>query len=78
MKQYIYALIITLLSLVACTPTTRQPLQIIFTNDSHSQVEPLKGNGGFEARAAIIDSLRLSNPNTLLLDAGDMWQGTPY
>ena len=78
MKQYIYTLIITLLSLVACTPTTRQPLQIIFTNDSHSQVEPLKGNGGFEARAAIIDSLRSINPNTLLLDAGDMWQGTPY
>ena len=78
MKHHIYFLIISLLSLVACEPTTRQPLQILFTNDSHSQVEPLKGNGGFEARASIIDSLRHSNPNTLLLDAGDMWQGTPY
>ena len=34
--------------------------------------------GGFEARAAIIDSLRAENENTILLDAGDMWQGTPY
>lgn len=79
MKNKIYILICLLAILVACTPKkTKQPLQIIFTNDSHSQVEPLKGNGGFEARAAIIDSLRALNPNTLLLDAGDMWQGTPY
>lgn len=66
-------------TLVACNQKIgSQPIQIIFTNDSHSQVEPLKGKGGFEARAAIIDSLRALNPNTLLLDAGDMWQGTPY
>ena len=66
-------------TLVACNQKIgNQPIQIIFTNDSHSQVEPLKGKGGFEARAAIIDSLRALNPNTLLLDAGDMWQGTPY
>lgn len=66
-------------TLVACNQKIgNQPIQIIFTNDSHSQVEPLKGSGGFEARAAIIDSLRALNPNTLLLDAGDMWQGTPY
>lgn len=64
--------------LSACDSGNKQPLQIIFTNDSHSQVEPLKGRGGFEARAAVIDSLRAINPNTILLDAGDMWQGTPY
>lgn len=77
MKKLIYLLSIYLL--VACAPKQeRQPLQILFTNDSHSQVEPLKGLGGFEARAAIIDSLRAINPNTILLDAGDMWQGSPY
>ena len=78
-KIRIYFFFIVLCALVACTQErSRQPLQIIFTNDSHSQVEPLKGVGGFEARAAIIDSLRKVNPNTILLDAGDMWQGTPY
>ncbi len=79
MKKYIGILICLLCVLVACNQKNeRQPLQIIFTNDSHSQVEPLKGKGGFEARAAIIDSLRMLNENTILLDAGDMWQGTPY
>ncbi len=78
MKKYIYILVCLLGVLCACNKKERQPLQIIFTNDSHSQVEPLKGVGGFEARAAIIDSLRILNSNTILLDAGDMWQGTPY
>lgn len=78
MKKYIYILFI-ICGLTSCKNTTiRQPLQILFTNDSHSQVEPLKDLGGFEARATIIDSLRTINPNTILLDAGDMWQGTPY
>ena len=79
MKKYVGILICLLCVLVACNQKVeRQPLQIVFTNDSHSQVEPLKGKGGFEARAAIIDSLRRLNENTILLDAGDMWQGTPY
>ena len=79
MKRYIGILICLLFALVACNETKeRQPLQIIFTNDSHSQVEPLEELGGFEARAAIIDSLRALNENTILLDAGDMWQGSSY
>ncbi len=79
MKNKIYILVCVLCMLVACTQNNnKQPLQILFTNDSHSQVEPLKGLGGFEARTAIIDSLRAINPNTILLDAGDMWQGSPY
>ena len=56
----------------------RKPLQIIVTNDSHSQVMPLHGKGGFEARMWLINSLREENPNTLLVDAGDIFQGTPY
>ncbi len=79
MKNKLYILICLIFALAACAPKkSKQPLQIIFTNDSHSQVEPLKSLGGFEARAAIIDSLRTINPNTILLDAGDMWQGSPY
>lgn len=79
MKQKIYTAIVISISLLffGCKQE-RTPLQIIFTNDSHSQVEPLKGRGGFEARAAVIDSLRNDNPNTILLDAGDMFQGSPY
>ena len=79
MRNKIYALIGLLFVLGACNQIQhKQPLQIIFTNDSHSQVEAIKGKGGFEARAFIIDSLRAINPNTIVVDAGDMWQGTPY
>ena len=34
--------------------------------------------GGFERRSTLINNIRLKNPNTLLLDAGDVFQGTPY
>ena len=34
--------------------------------------------GGVSRRAALIESIRKENPNVLLLDAGDIFQGTPY
>ncbi|HMK06659.1 MAG TPA: metallophosphatase, partial [Flavobacterium sp.] len=34
--------------------------------------------GGVARRAALIESIRAENPNVLLLDAGDIFQGTPY
>jgi 5'-nucleotidase len=60
-------------------------LTILHTNDVHSRLEPfeadsgkLAGQGGVAARAAIIDGIRRDTPNVLLLDAGDIFQGTPY
>jgi len=60
-------------------------ITILHTNDVHSRIEPFPmdgsktaGMGGAAPRAALIDSIRAINPNVLLLDAGDMWQGTPY
>lgn len=34
--------------------------------------------GGVARRAALIESIKKENPNVLLLDAGDIFQGTPY
>jgi 5'-nucleotidase len=34
--------------------------------------------GGVARRAALIETIRKENPNVLLLDAGDIFQGTPY
>jgi 5'-nucleotidase len=34
--------------------------------------------GGVARRATLIESIRRENPNVLLLDAGDIFQGTPY
>ncbi len=60
-------------------------LTILYTNDIHSRIEPFPSNdpkfanlGGFARRAAEIDSIKKENDNILLLDAGDIFQGTPY
>src|SRR4029453_9514881 len=36
------------------------------------------GKGGVERRATLVKRVRKENPNTLLIDAGDVLQGTPY
>lgn len=60
-------------------------LTILHTNDVHSYIEPFPANhpknpnmGGVARRAAVIEMIRKENPNVLLLDAGDIFQGTPY
>jgi 5'-nucleotidase len=60
-------------------------LTILHTNDMHSRIEPFPttdpqypGLGGMAKRAALIDKIRASDPHVLLLDAGDIFQGTPY
>jgi 5'-nucleotidase len=34
--------------------------------------------GGVARRASLIETIRKEDPNVLLLDAGDIFQGTPY
>lgn len=65
-------------------PTTKH-ITILHTNDVHSHIEPFPANdskyaniGGVARRASLVNSIRKENPNTLLLDAGDIFQGTPY
>lgn len=60
-------------------------LTVLHTNDVHSYIDPFPANhpknpnmGGVARRAALIESIRKENPNVLLLDAGDIFQGTPY
>lgn len=60
-------------------------LTILYTNDVHSRIEPFPENdpkyankGGFARRAAEIERIKQENDNVLLLDAGDIFQGTPY
>ena len=72
-----------LLSLCGCVQNDKQVV-ILFTNDTHSQIDPIaldaKRNadmGGVERRKVLIDSLRSVYPHALLVDAGDAVQGTP-
>lgn len=60
-------------------------LTILHTNDQHSRIDPFPddgrkygGMGGMARRATLIKSIRQQEPNVLLLDSGDIWQGTPY
>jgi len=69
--------------LIANTPVER--LVILHTNDVHSRLDPFpmdggrnQGLGGVAARASLINSIRSANEQVLLLDAGDIFQGTPY
>ena len=52
---------------------------MLFTNDFHSQIEPMDGGGGGVLRLqALVDSVRTAEPHVLLADAGDLVQGTYY
>jgi 5'-nucleotidase len=60
-------------------------LTILHTNDQHSRIEPFDASytrnpnqGGFARRASLIQQIRSQESNLLLLDSGDIFQGTPY
>lgn len=60
-------------------------LTVLHTNDVHSHIDPFDDNhpkypgmGGIARRAAMIREIRAKERNVLLLDAGDIFQGTPY
>ena len=60
-------------------------ITILHTNDMHSRIDPFpensgrnSGMGGVSRRAAVIAKIRQEEPNVILLDSGDIFQGTPY
>lgn len=73
------------LSLNSCFQDSKKHITILHTNDVHSHIDVFPKNhsqfpnlGGLARRAALVDSIRKENENTLLFDAGDIFQGTPY
>ena len=69
----------------SCETSDLKKITILHTNDIHSHIEPFSSEhsefpnqGGFERRSTLVNSIRNNNPNTLLFDAGDIFQGTPY
>jgi 5'-nucleotidase len=60
-------------------------LTVLHTNDMHCHIDPFPedhaeypGKGGLSRIASLVNQCRKENPNLLLLDSGDMFQGTPY
>lgn len=73
------------LSLSSFNSIASKHITILHTNDVHSYIDPFPANhpknpnmGGVVRRAALIENIRKENPNVVLLDAGDIFQGTPY
>lgn len=73
------------LSLSSFKTVDTKHLTILHTNDVHSYIDPFPPThpknpnmGGVARRAALIETIRQENSNVLLLDAGDIFQGTPY
>ncbi len=66
-------------------PSASESLTILFTNDTHARIEPFPqtarnfaGLGGISRRAALVKKIRYNSDHTLLLDAGDVFYGTPW
>lgn len=72
-------------SLSSFTTAKERKITILHTNDVHSHIDPFPENhpknpamGGVARRANLIEQIRKEETNVLLLDAGDIFQGTPY
>ena len=73
------------LALNSCSGHGGRHITILHTNDVHSHIDPFPlthsqypNLGGIARRATLVAQIREENPNTLLFDAGDIFQGTPY
>jgi 5'-nucleotidase len=73
------------LTLSSFTSKKTKKITILHTNDMHSHIDPFPidhprnpGMGGVARRANAIQKIRQEEENVLLLDAGDIFQGTPY
>ncbi|MBI3238284.1 MAG: metallophosphoesterase, partial [Flavobacteriia bacterium] len=72
-------------SLISASGKKDQKLVILHTNDTHSNIDPFPDNhgkypgmGGVARRATLIEQIRAEEEHVLLLDCGDIFQGTPY
>ncbi|MEW6735694.1 MAG: metallophosphatase [Acidobacteriota bacterium] len=90
-REFVKALLMSALGVAASPllPTINAAantvtITVLHTNDTHSQIDPFpagtrnEGMGGVARRATLVRRVRAENPYTLLLDAGDMFSGTPY
>lgn len=79
------AITLTGFALSSFSSAKAKRITILHTNDTHSHLDTFPptdakfpNQGGVAKRATIFNKIKNENPNTLILDAGDMFQGTPY
>lgn len=85
MRKIIVTIFAAALGSIACapTPTTPRPnlvvISVMGTNDVHGELVPQADRGGLQTLSGYVAALRDARANdgaVLLVDAGDMWQGT--
>ena len=78
MKKFLSFLVLGMI-LMFPTGILADKLVILHTNDTHSTIDADKnGYGDILQRKALIDSIRAAEPNVILVDAGDVVQGSLY
>ena len=65
--------------------TRTKKITILHTNDMHSHIDSFPynhsrypGMGGMRRVASLVKKIRIKEKNVILIDAGDVFQGTPY
>src|SRR5208283_3278892 len=79
----IYCLVFTFAVSADTKSASTTHLTILYDNDIHGHLIPFddarsgKNIGGAARRTSLMNKFKSENPNTLILDAGDMLTGTP-
>ena len=83
--KFRFLVFLMMLSTVSLVAQKKIKLVILHTNDTHSQIEPMEKSvlktsdmGGYARRMGVINQIRSTEKNVILVDAGDFSQGTPY
>lgn len=86
MKRILLLTFMMLATLPSARAQQTKVLHVLQTGDTHSRIEPVPphsadknaGLGGVARRAAFVKAYRRQHPHVLLLDCGDISQGSPY
>ena len=86
LRKTLLAVVLLVVALLATLPVLADdiPLTILHTNDVHSRIMPFDSKaygpetGGLARRAELVRRIKTEAPHALTLDAGDIFQGTPF
>src|SRR5512140_1636304 len=82
-RRCLFPALLALFVLLSAPPSSAERLRILHTNDMHSHLLPwvtTTGDtvGGCARLATLLKAQEAAEPNHLYLDAGDLFQGTPF
>lgn len=86
LRKTLLSVALLIVTLLATLPVLADdiPLTILHTNDVHSRIMPFDSKaygpetGGIARRAELVRRIKAEVPYALTLDAGDIFQGTPF